>query len=157
MERKHTDLQHIVSPPGAGETFTILGMVITVKPAGNTNQLFSLYEMQIPAYFIGVPAHVHHLTTEWFYVLRGTLAFTLDDETIMARSGSFILVVPDVIHTFWNPTGDAATLLGLRTRPDFANYLAELTDLMANSTAWPPADPAPLLALTARYDQFQAD
>lgn len=146
--------RHLICHPGEGRTFDVAGMTLTVKlPGVASDQLFTVYEALIPPHFAALPAHLHRTTTEWFYVLSGTLAFTLDDETVMVRSGSLLMVVPGVVHTFWNPTATTATLLGTHARPDFAEYLANVTALLAQSN-WPPADLTPFHALAAQYDQF---
>ena len=139
---------------GGGDSFTIAGLAITVKvPTVTAAGSFTLYEALVPPHFAVLPAHVHRQASEWFYVLSGTLAFTLNDETVMARAGAFVPVAPGIVHTFWNPTASAATMLGFRSRPDFADYLAGLTVLLGPA-GWPPADLSPLLAFATQFDQF---
>ncbi|MCB0064908.1 MAG: cupin domain-containing protein [Caldilineaceae bacterium] len=149
-----TPRRPLICHPGDGRKFEVAGMTLIIKaPGGESTAPFTLYEAQIPPHFAALSAHVHYITTEWFYVISGTLAFTLDDETVMARAGSFLAVAPGVVHTFWNPTATAATVLGAQSRPDFAEYLASLSTLLA-TTSWPPADMTPLHRLAAQYDQF---
>lgn len=150
--------RHLICYPGDGRRFDVAGMTITIKASDRAPDVvpdapFTVYEAQIPPHFAALPAHVHRATTEWFYVLSGTLAFTLNDETIMARSGSFLVVTPGVVHTFWNPTAATATLLGTQSRADFADYLTDVTAYLA-TTSWPPLDMTPLHTLAAEYDQF---
>ncbi len=148
--------RHLILQPGDGQVFDIAGMMITVKAdEGDQHGAFSVFEIQVPPHFAAQAPHFHHVTTEWFYVVRGTLAFTLDDQTIMARAGSFLLIEPGSKHTFWNPTAASAALLGFRSQPNFAEYLAELTQLVAGSPDWPPADMAQVWALAERYDEFR--
>lgn len=143
--------------PGNGHLYTIAGLAITIKePRVASQGSFSLYEALVPPHFALLPAHVHRQASEWFYVLNGTLAFTLDDETVMARTGTFVSIAPGVVHTFWNPTATAATMLGFRSRPDFATYLAGLMTLLGPA-GWPPVDLTPLLTFATQFDQFSPD
>jgi len=150
--------RQLILPAGAGEKFQLIGMTIVVKrPQTDSPPPYTLYEAQIPAYFTGLPAHLHHTTDEWFYLLHGTLAFTLKDETVMVRAGTLISVPAGVAHTFWNPSATIAHLLALQSRPDFAEYLTNLTALLPDIADRLPADQAALWALAAHYDQFPSD
>ena len=44
-----------------------------------------------------------HATAELFYVLEGTLAITLDAETITAPPATFVVIPSGVVHSFSNP------------------------------------------------------
>ena len=63
----------------------------------------------------GPPPHVHRLHADSFYVLEGELEFLLDDETVRAQAGSFVLAPPDFVHTFWNPGPANARYLNFHT------------------------------------------
>ena len=137
--------------PHDGLYFNVLELSIVVKAVAEG---YTIYEAQVPPYFAGLPTHVHRETTEWHYILGGTLAFTLNEETSVARTGTLILVHPRVVHTFWNPAAIPATLLSGRSQPNFAEYLTQLTELLANAGSWPSTDTTPILTLAAQYDQF---
>lgn len=147
--------QHSICYPNEGQSFHLFNMVIRMKTATNKEEgLFSVYEAQIPPYFSELPVHLHRATTEWFYVLSGTLAFTLGEETLVVQQGAYIYVKPNVIHNFWNPSASAVTLLGYRSQPDFAEYLSKLSELIQGELKWPLTENEPLLTLAAQYDQF---
>jgi len=59
----------------------------------------------------GPEPHVHHLHTDAFYVLEGTLELSLGPELQLVRVGPGTLVAapPNVVHTFRN-SSDATTL-----------------------------------------------
>jgi mannose-6-phosphate isomerase-like protein (cupin superfamily) len=68
-------------------------------------------------YAAGVPGpepHVHHGHADAFSVLEGTLAFGIGPRVsteMLAAPGTFALVPPEVVHTFWSPgPGDARFL-----------------------------------------------
>lgn len=121
------DRHYTVQNPGEGQQVTRGGLLITVKaPSAGSSDPFILFEIALPPHLSGAAPHVHCQSSAWFYILNGTLAFTLDAETVMLRAGSSILIEPAVVYTFWNPAAAAATLLGLFTRGDFDAYLATL-------------------------------
>lgn len=50
----------------------------------------------------GPDLHVHHLHADCFYILKGTITLSLADGDHTLGAGSFVLVPPDVVHTFRN-------------------------------------------------------
>jgi quercetin dioxygenase-like cupin family protein len=72
----------------------------------------------------GPDPHVHHEHVDAFYVVDGELVFGLgpDVEEVSAPAGTFVLVPPDVIHTFGNE-GD--------TRAWYLNFHAPSTGFIA--------------------------
>jgi quercetin dioxygenase-like cupin family protein len=73
----------------------------------------------------GPDPHVHHEHVDAFYVVEGELLFGLgpDVEPVSAPSGTFVLVPPDVIHTFRNDSQGTARYL---------NFHAPSTGFIAN-------------------------
>src|SRR6478735_9253729 len=73
----------------------------------------------------GPDPHVHHLHVDAFYVVEGELMFGLGAELreVSAPAGTFVLVPPDVIHTFGNSSGATARWL---------NFHAPSTGFIAN-------------------------
>jgi len=63
----------------------------------------------------GPEAHVHHQHVDSFFVLDGELVFELgsDLERVVARAGTFVLVPPEVVHTFRNEGPEVARFLNL--------------------------------------------
>jgi len=50
----------------------------------------------------GPELHVHHQHADCFYVLEGAITLSLEDGERTLGPGSFVLVPPDVVHTFRN-------------------------------------------------------
>ncbi len=50
----------------------------------------------------GPDPHVHHDHTDAFLVTEGALLLTFTDGTLRAPAGTFVLVPPDVVHSFEN-------------------------------------------------------
>ncbi len=147
--------QYKIYDPGQGETIEIGGARITRKVTGaETGDAFALVEVTVPPHFCGSSFHLHRQTTEAFYVVRGMLAFTLDQETIIIRQGSFILVQPGAIHRFWNPTAAPAAYLAFVAPGKAEGYYAALA---AQQAAQSPASTLDEVgALGMEYDYFPA-
>ena len=52
----------------------------------------------------GPRRHIHRHHADAFYVLDGDLRITLDEEDRVLGPGGFVLIPPEVIHTFGNPS-----------------------------------------------------
>jgi len=63
----------------------------------------------------GPEPHVHHLHTDAFYVLEGTLELSLGPElqTVQAEPGTLVAAPPDVVHSFRNSSGATAIFLNI--------------------------------------------
>lgn len=143
----------LISAAGMGDTSRMLGMTITCKASSTDTQgAFALVEYTAAPHFRGQAPHCHVHTTEVFYLLDGMLAFTLGDETIMATQGTSILVPPQVVHAFWNPTAAPVTFLALFSPGGLERYFAELAALVAAEPVLQPADLRKVAALTAKFD-----
>ena len=116
----------------------------------DTNGGFCLVELVVPPHFRSVTPHWHAKTTEAFYVLEGTLAFTLAEQTFTVTRGGFVVAPPQTIHQFWNPTAAPATLLNLYTPAGFEAYFEELAATFANAAF----DSKLANEIAAKYDQF---
>lgn len=81
-------------------------------------------------------------------MLEGTLTFTLEDRTIEAGPGSFVLVPPGTVHTFANTGDKPARFLGLVSPAGFEQYFREL----AAAAGEGPLDPAVAAEISSRYD-----
>lgn len=95
----------------------------------------------------GPDPHVHRRHSDSFYVLSGELVFRVGPEleAVRAESGTFVLVPPDVIHTFANEGPGEATWINVHT-PDcgFAESLRARRDQRDPAIEFdsydPPAD-----------------
>jgi mannose-6-phosphate isomerase-like protein (cupin superfamily) len=139
----------VVHAPGEGDAISIAGATIDVKVgAPGTNGQFGFIEYTAPSGFPRPPAHVLFEMIEAFYVLEGELTMQLEDETVAAPAGSFVLVPPGVRHRFSNPGGTPARFLTFFTPGGFEQYFWDMAALLG---AGPP-DPAALSQVASRYD-----
>ena len=65
-----------------------------------------------------VPPHSHHRSAEFYFVLRGTVLFHIDDRSITAHTGDFVVVPADAAHDFENPGPDRLYLLTVLNRDE---------------------------------------
>jgi mannose-6-phosphate isomerase-like protein (cupin superfamily) len=153
----------IIRLPTGGETLQIDAVTIRIlADRAVTGGAWALVEYSAPPGFAGPPLHRHLQTTEAFYVLSGTLTFTVlaaqsaaeISETIDAPAGSCVLVPPGVVHAFGNRESVPATFLIWVAPAGLEAYFRELAALKRAASVWPPADPTLLPALSERYDMF---
>ncbi|GDX73226.1 hypothetical protein LBMAG39_16590 [Cyanobium sp.] len=71
-----------------------------------------------------VPPHSHHHAAELFFVLRGTVVFHVDDHSISASGGDFVVVPDEALHDLENPGPERLYLLTVLSRDGgFADLL----------------------------------
>ena len=135
--------------PGEGETMTVFGNKLTIKAgAEDTGGAFCLVDYAAVPGFPGPPPHVHHETADMFFVLEGELTARLGDETLTLGPGSFVLVPPGTVHTFWNPSDRPVRFLSLMSPGGFEQYFRDLRDAFGDG----PPDVARIGEIAARYD-----
>lgn len=72
----------------------------------------------------GPRRHIHHHHADAFYVLDGDLRITLDEEDRILGPGGFVLIPPEVIHTFGNPSDQPGRYLNFHAPGcGFGDYL----------------------------------
>jgi quercetin dioxygenase-like cupin family protein len=121
---------------GEGKMLTARGSTMFFKAThASTAGAFSFMERIIPPGGRMPPPHIHTKCEEAFYVLDGEIEFLLDNETLIGRRGSFILVPGGVSHTFGNASTTSSRLLIIHA-PAMDAYFEELQTLW--SAAVPP-------------------
>jgi mannose-6-phosphate isomerase-like protein (cupin superfamily) len=83
-----------------------------------------LTEFRYPPGRKGPEKHIHRHHADAFYVLEGRLGITVDEEELVLDPGSFVLIPPDVIHTFGNPADEPGRYLNFHAPGfGFGDYL----------------------------------
>lgn len=118
----------IILAPAQGETVTARGSVITLKAtAASTEGRFSFMERTLPPGGRMPPSHTHD-GEEVFYVLAGRVTVQVGGRTVPAGPGTFVLVPPQVPHTFGNDDQAEGRLLILH-HPAADAYFRDLAAL----------------------------
>ena len=155
--RKVSNLQPYIVAAGDGATGSAAGVTLTFKTTGaQSGGQWLVLEYVAPPHFSGPPPHVHHVTTELFYVLEGTLSLVANQQRSVVEAGGFAYVPPGTVHTFANYADMPAKYLLVASPAGLELYFQELSDMIRHEAVWPPPDMAPVIALMAKYDTFPA-
>ncbi len=98
---------------GQGEVLMVMGMPHIVKVLSSQNvAATSVYEVIIPP-GRGVPPHTHTKEDEFFCVLQGEVSCKMDGlpSPVVMKSGDFLFLPRDRMHTFINSSGQEARML----------------------------------------------
>lgn len=135
--------------PDEGEVISLgLAVRMRVLEDGSTTQhRLGLVEGRLTPNTTGPPQHRHALHEEAFYVVSGTVRFTIGDQDHDAGPGTFLMVPTGAPHTFANPGDEEAVMLTVFT-PDL--YLQFFRDLSVAAGAAPTSG-RDMAALMARY------
>ncbi|WP_282798263.1 cupin domain-containing protein [Streptomyces sp. CC224B] len=125
--------------PGEGESI-VLGTtrMRVLEDGANTEHRLAVTESVLAPYTPGPPQHRHSQHDEGFYVLSGTVRFTVGEDTCDATTGTFVLVPPGAPHTFANTTGQPAVMLSLFTPDLYVRYFRDLRDTIADGRTLTP-------------------
>jgi len=73
----------------------------------------------------GPPLHLRTHEDEWFYILKGQLAFEVGDRCFIAVPGTSVFAPREVPHTWQNFTGEVAEALAVLTPADIEEDFPE--------------------------------
>lgn len=130
------------------KTISVAGGTSSIRiSTSDTNGAVALIECRLLPHGAGPAPHWHARASKVCYVTEGTLAWSLDETTVVVPQNTSILVPPRVVHTFWNPTAAPATVLIWITPAGSEELFAELfqADWTASS------------ASASQYDTFAPD
>lgn len=118
--------------PGEGETI-VLGTtrMRVLEDGSHTGHRLAITESVLAPHTQGPPQHRHGLHDEGFYVLSGTVRFTVGDEDHDATTGTLVMVPPGTPHTFANLTDEPAVLLSTFTPDLYVQYFRDLEEAVA--------------------------
>lgn len=123
MELQQKDAFALTS--GEGKIYWFLGTLMEVKIMGEeTNGTFSLLEEIDPPNF-KTPLHIHHYEDEYFYILEGTVMFTIGEKTILAKPGTFLFVPRNIAHMYTVEGVAPAKILTMLTPAGLENLFIE--------------------------------
>jgi mannose-6-phosphate isomerase-like protein (cupin superfamily) len=113
--------QAIVVQPGEGRR---VGNVEFLARSQDTPR-FNLAVITMQPQRDGPGLHAHAEEDDSFYVLEGELTFTVDGEELVAGPGTFVLVPPQVPHTFANLSNAVARCINVHAPAGFDLRLEE--------------------------------
>ena len=105
----------VIVPPGEGHH---VGNVEFLARSQDTPR-FNLSVITIQPGRDGPPIHQHAAEDDSFYMLDGELTFIVDDEEVVAGPGTFVLVPPEVPHTFANRGDEPARFVNVHAPAGF--------------------------------------
>jgi len=152
------ELASYVLNPTEGRTLAIGPMLVTFKATGaETNGRFALVEVTIPPYFADIVPHLHQHTSKAIYLTEGMLAVTVEEETMVVRRGSFIMIPPQQAHRFWNPAATQATFLVYFAPAGAEEFFEALAQRLLVEEAELPGVVVKIWALGMSHDHFPAE
>ncbi|MEU3530938.1 cupin domain-containing protein [Streptomyces murinus] len=122
-----------VTGPGDGEVI-VLGTtrMRILEDGSSTGHRLAIAESVLAPHTQGPPQHRHARHDEGFYVLSGTVRFTVGDEDYDAGAGTLVMVPPGTPHTFANPTDQPAVMLSTFTPDLYVQYFRDLQAVLAS-------------------------
>lgn len=135
--------------PGGGERVDLgaASLRILEDGAGTAHRL-GIAEITLAPHSDGPPEHRHAEHDEGFYVVAGTVHFTVGDVVHEAPPRTLVMVPPGAPHTFANRGDEPAVMINTFT-PDL--YVQYFRDLRAMLEAGQPITPQRTAALMRRY------
>ncbi|MFE7853323.1 cupin domain-containing protein [Streptomyces sp. NPDC057403] len=121
-----------VTGPDDGETI-ILGTtrMRVLEDGSHTEHRLAIAESVLAPHTQGPPQHRHARHDEGFYIISGTVRFTVGDEDHDATAGTLVMVPPGIPHTFANLTDQPAVMLSTFTPDLYVQYFRDLQDTLA--------------------------
>ncbi|AXG77536.1 cupin domain-containing protein [Streptomyces paludis] len=146
MAHPVTDPPVSVVGPDDGETILLGTTRMRVLEDGSTTgHRLGLAESVLAPHTPGPPQHRHAQHDEGFYIVSGTVRFTVGTEEYDAVPGTLVMVPPGAPHTFANVTGQPAVMLSVFTPDLYVQYFRELRDTLTGGQALAPRAHAELM------------
>ncbi|MFC5889976.1 cupin domain-containing protein [Kitasatospora sp. CM 4170] len=125
--------------PNDGETILLGTTRMRILEDGSTTgHRLGIAESVLAPHTPGPPQHRHARHDEGFYIVSGTVRFTVGDEDHDATAGTLVMVPPGAPHTFANVSDEPAVMLSTFTPDLYVQYFRDLRDLYADGGAVPP-------------------
>jgi len=102
-----------------------------LEDGGTTGHRLGIGEITLAPHTEGPPQHRHAQHDEGFYVVSGTVHFTVGDTTYEAPPGTLAMIPPGAPHTFANLGDEPAVLLNTFTPDLYVRYFHDLRDMIA--------------------------
>ncbi|MEU6548005.1 cupin domain-containing protein [Streptomyces sp. NPDC046859] len=142
--------------PSDGETI-VLGTtrMRVLEDGSHTGHRLAIAESVLAPHTQGPPQHRHARHDEGFYILSGTVRFTVGHENHDAAAGTLVMVPPGTPHTFANLTDQPAVMLSTFTPDLYVQYFRDLQEVLAGGQ--PPTPKATIDAMSRYATEPAAD
>jgi len=118
--------------PGDGEIALSGPIQMRILEDGRTTaHRLGLGEITLAPHTSGPPQHRHAQHDEGFYVVSGTVRFTVGQTSCDAPARTLVMVPPGAPHTFANPGDEPAVVLNTFTPDLYVQYFRDLHDMVA--------------------------
>jgi quercetin dioxygenase-like cupin family protein len=135
--------------PTDGEVIPLGPIQMRILEDGHTtDHRLGIGEIRLPPYTEGPVQHRHAQHDEGFYVVVGTVHFTVGHTTYEAPAGTLVMVPPGIPHTFANPSDQVVVILNTFTSDLYVQYFRDLRDLLATGQ---PLSPEASAQVMRRY------
>jgi pimeloyl-ACP methyl ester carboxylesterase len=104
-----------------------------LEDGSTTDHRLGLGEIVVAPHVAGPPQHRHAQHDEGFYVVRGTVRFTVGEDDYDATPGTLVMVPPGAPHTFANPGDEPAVILNTFTPDLYVQYFRDLSAFAAKA------------------------
>ena len=138
------------------ECFWVLGQRLDFLATGETTGGdYSLFHVFIPAGPPGPLPHRHRDADEFFFVLEGGIEVRFEDTWRALGPGQFLHVPRGTLHTFGNPTTDAARMLSGFVPSGFERFFRDFGHPARLEDVEPiPVEEAEIERLTATASEY---
>ena len=117
---------------GEGESFTMMGLVITPKVTGEDTQgAYCVIEQQATP-GAGSPPHYCHAEEKTFYILDGEFDVLVGERVEQAKAGDVVFIPRGTLHNYKNTGLKPGRLLAVLIPSGHENFLRELSQLFQN-------------------------
>ena len=114
------------------EILFVSGNTITVKVSGNqTSGDYSVFELSVPPE-VGAGLHIDKDWDEFWHVMEGTFAFTLNGKQIELKEGAFAHGPKGIPHSFKNVGKSTGKLVMLTTPSGLEDFFKSIDDASVN-------------------------
>ncbi|UXY25583.1 cupin domain-containing protein [Streptomyces sp. HUAS TT20] len=135
--------------PDDGETIQLGPTQMRILEDGSTTgHRLGIGEITLAPHTQGPPQHRHTQHDEGFYVVSGTVHFTVGDTTHVAPAGTLVMIPPGAPHTFANLGDEPAVMLNTFTPDLYVQYFRDLRDMIAGGQELTPES---TVAVMSRY------
>lgn len=140
-------MQPRIHNAGEGRPLDILGIPLLEKAGSDDLNGGAAVYVQTVSPGDGPPAHVHHDTDEFFYMLGGTLDVWIDGQHVKLKTGMSATLPRGVVHAFRNQGTAPAKVLIVVTPGKGARFFDDIDEARPH-----PRDMGALSAIVARHD-----